>query len=40
MVLNQQQLNQQQPIISGNDDAANLARQIQDNNVTMKTEVV
>jgi hypothetical protein len=41
MALNQQQLNQQQPVIPGNDDAANLARQIQANtNVTMKTEVI
>jgi hypothetical protein len=41
MALNQQQLNQQQNIIPGNDDAANLARQIQANtNVTMKTKVV
>jgi hypothetical protein len=41
MALNQQQVNQQQPIIPGNDDAANLARQIQANtNVNMKTEVV
>ncbi len=41
MALNQQQINPQQPPIPGNDDAANLARQIQANtNVTMKTEVV
>jgi hypothetical protein len=41
MALNQQQLNQQQSVIPGNDDAANLARQIQANtNITMKTEVV
>jgi hypothetical protein len=41
MALNQQQLNQQQPVIPGNDDAVNLARQIQANtHVTMKTEVV
>jgi len=41
MALNQQQVNQQQPIIPGNDDAANLARQIQANtNITMKTEVM
>jgi hypothetical protein len=39
--LNQQNLCQNQPIVPGNDDAANLARQIQANtNVTMKTEVV
>jgi len=41
MALNQQQLNQQQPVIPGNDDAVNLARQIQANiHVTMKMEVV
>ena len=39
--LNQQQIQQIQPAIQGNNDAANLARQIQANtNVTMKTEVV
>jgi len=41
MALNQQQLNQQQPVIPGNDDTVNLARQIQANtHVTMKMEVV
>jgi hypothetical protein len=41
MALNQQNVNQQQNVIPGNDDVANLARQIQANtNVTMKTEVV
>jgi len=41
MALNQQNLNPQQPLVPGNDDAANLARQIQANtNVTMKTEVL
>ena len=40
-VLNQQQIQPIQPAIQGNNDAANLARQIQANtNVTMKTEVV
>ncbi len=40
-VLNQQQIQPVQPAIQGNNDAANLARQIQANtNVTMKTEVV
>ena len=39
--LNQQQIQPVQPAIQGNNDAANLARQIQANtNVTMKTEVV
>jgi hypothetical protein len=41
MALNQQQVNQQQNVIPGNDDAANLARQIQANTkVTMKMEVM
>jgi hypothetical protein len=40
-VLNQQNLQNVQPPIQGNNDAANLARQIQANtNVTMKTEVI
>ena len=40
-VLNQQQIQPVQPAIQGNNDAADLARQIQANtNVTMKTEVV
>ncbi len=40
-VLNQQQIQPIQPAIQGNNDAADLARQIQANtNVTMKTEVV
>ncbi len=39
--LNQQNVCQNQPIIEGNNDAAQLARQIQANtNVTMKTEVI
>jgi hypothetical protein len=39
--LNQQNLQNNQPPIQGNNDAANLARQIQANtNVTMKMEVV
>jgi hypothetical protein len=39
--LNQQNICQNQPIVPGNDAAAQLARQIQTNtNVTMKTEVV
>jgi len=40
-VLNQQNLQNNQPPIQGNNDAANLARQIQANtNITMKTEVI
>jgi hypothetical protein len=39
--LNQQNVQQQQPVIQENNDSAQLARQIQANtNVTMKTEVV
>jgi hypothetical protein len=39
--LNQQNVQNIQPSIQGNNNAANLARQIQANtNVTMKTEVV
>jgi len=39
--LNRQQPRQNQPAVQGNNDAAQLARQIQANtNVTMKTEVV
>ncbi len=39
--LNQQNVQQQQPVVQGNDGTAKLARQIQANtNVTMKTEVI
>ncbi len=39
--LNRQQPRQNQPAVQGNNDAAQLARQIQANtNVTMKTEVI
>jgi hypothetical protein len=39
--LNQQNVQQQQPVVPGNNDAAQLARQIQANtNIMMKTEVV